>query len=714
MAVYCEVSFPLPLVQTFLYRLPDGLADKVKPGSRVMAPLGQRLIIGYVLEIKHLNQEPDFKVKEISRVLDEQPVFPGSFLKFVQELAVRNITSPGMFLEMAEPPGSRERSELKIVLTERGKAELEKGSLKGRKKAILTLLSGRALSPLYIKRKLKIKEINSLLSFLKKVGLIEVKERLLKKRAKVSTLVSISRQLNLPVGTEGLPEKAWRLVEALVRKEPGGFLLTGSFHRRLEFIFQIIRRYQNDQSYILILVPEIQQIKKWQSLVDKLGTEAVILHSQLSDKTRAEHWKMIESGRARVIFGTRTTLFLPIKPVALIIVDEEQDDLYYQTEGPSFDVREAAEIRALAEEGVLILSSSYPEVSRFFWHKEKGTMIDLGQDNLNYSTVIYKKEIEELLRNELKTEIKTHLDQDGQVFFFINRKGYAGYLFCPGCGFVPRCPKCQIALTLRKKENNLYCRYCGESQTIIEKCPVCGKRLWPGRTHGSQYLQEQLAKFFPDEPLAIVEEGWPKAREERLLKKIESGKIKIVIGTEYVLHRLWTPVFSLAVLINPEVSLNLPDFRAAQTTFITISKVMELVRNEKDSRAVIVTSLLDHQAIRRAAFKNYQNFFEEEVGYRRLLNYPPFSFLADITLSGLSVRTTGRISRELVGKLNERFPQLEIIGPKITRHLWKKQQKEVKLYLRLGHHDQIRELRYFLKDFKLRHPAARLSTKIWQ
>jgi primosomal protein N' (replication factor Y) len=714
MGVYCQVSFPLPLIQTFLYRLPDNLASRVREGSRVIAPLGKRQLTGYVLEILRLIEEPDFEVKEISCLLDERPKFSDSFLEFIKELASRSFTSAGVFLEMAQPPGTGEKSQVKVILTEKGKVELEKGGIRGRKKEILKTLSEGAFSPLYLRRKLKIKEINSLLSTMKKAGLVEVKERILRKEARTLISNTLPRQLNFPVESEGLSEEGTLLVEALNKKEQAEFLLKGPFERRLEFILQIIRRCQNEPGCILILVPEIHQIKKWQPLIDEFRKEAVILHSQLPEKTRAERWKMVESGRARIILGTRTVLFLPVSPVILIVVDEEQDDVYYQTEGPAFDIREAAEIRADAEKGIVVLTSSCPDISRYFRHKEKGTLIDLGEDEIRYSSLFYKKDMDSLLRGELKTEIETHLERGGRVFFFLKRKGYAGFLYCPDCGFVPKCPDCHIALILRKKENDLYCRYCGRSQLLQDKCSVCGQKLRPGRTRGTQYLQEQLANVLPAMPVAVLEERLPEAREERLLKKIEAEKIRVVIGTEYAIHRLWSSVFSLVVLINPEVNLNLPDFRASQTSFITIYKVMELLRNEKDSRAVVVTSLPDHQAISAAVRKNYQSFFDREIGHRQLLNYPPFCFLVDITLSVGSVRATGKVSRELVGKLNQKFPQFELVGPKITRQVWKKQHKEIKLYLKLGRSDQLQRLKCFLKEFRIKNPALRLSVKIWQ
>jgi len=714
MAVYCQVSFPLPLMQTFLYRLPDHLVNSVREGSRVKAPLGRRQLTGFVVEILRLTEEPEFEVKEISCLLEEQQRFSDSFLKFIKEVASRNLASPGVFLEMAQPPGTGERTQIKVVLTEKGKVELGKGGLNGRKKEIMKLLSGGNFSPLYLRRKLKIKEINSLLNSMKKAGLVEIKERILRKRTRAVISDALPRQLSLPVEEEGWAEDGARLVEALNKGEQAEFLLKGPFERRIEFVLKIIRRCQSEPGFVLILVPEIHQIKKWQSVIDEFGKEAVILHSQLPEKTRSERWKMVESGRARILLGTRTVLFLPVSPVILIVVDEEQDDIYYRTEGPAFDIREAAEIRSAAEQGVLVLSSSYPDVSRYFRHKERRTVIDLGEDEVRYTPVFYKKDLDRLLRSELKAEIETHLERGGRVFFFLNRKGYAGYLYCPVCGSVPKCADCQIPLVLRKKEKDLFCRYCERSEPLQDKCSVCGQKLRPGRTRGAQYLQEELAKILPGVPVVMLEEKLPEAREERLIKRIEDGKIGVVIGTEYALHRLRSPVFSLVIVINPEANLNLPDFRASQTTFITIYKVMELVRNEKDSTVIIVTSLPEHQAVSAAVWKDYHYFFEKEIGHRQLLNYPPFCFLVDITLSSGSVRATGKVSRELVGTLGQSFPEFELVGPKITREIWKKQRKEIRLYIRLREGDQVQGLRYFLKEYRAKNPRLRLSIKIWQ
>ncbi|MCI4446020.1 MAG: primosomal protein N' [Candidatus Aminicenantes bacterium] len=714
MDTYCEVSFPLPVIQTFLYRLPEELRPKVKIGSRVLAPLGKRKLIGYVMEIKPLDQELHYKVKEIIKIIEAGPDFSESFVNFIREIAAHSLTSPGLFLEMAEVSGWEEKLVYKVVLTEKGLAEANQTNLnlKREKREVLNLLKGRALTPNFLKRSLKIKNVSSLLDSLKAAGLIEIREKKIKKREINIVPSSWSGQLSLPGMIENRPQPVNRLLEKFSQKESGPYLLFGSFDARREFIEHLFESFIQRQKYCFLLVPEIQHLRKWESLLKIFKEDIVVIHSQLSEKKRWEAWQRVLSGKSRIILGTRSILFIPVQPVSLIILDEEQDDLYYQAERIAFDAREAAWLRAKQEKGLLIFSSSYPEVSHYWQHQKEGTVINVGQRENLYSTVFALSDVDELLRKELKAEVEKRLISGEQVFFLVNRKGYSSHLFCPGCGYVPRCQKCQIVLTL-EKEKELHCRYCGQIIPVYEKCPVCGRKMRTGKIRGSRYWKEKLEELFPGREVALMEEGLNGKKEETLEKKISSGKIQLIIGTEYALPRLGRERFSLVVAINPELNLNLPDFKAAFKTFVNQFKGAELLRNEPESKLVVVSNKPDHPAIREGALMNYQGFFESELEYRHLLNYPPFSYLVGVTISSDSLRASGRFSRLLFNQLNECFPEVEIIGPKITRHIWRKAKKEIKFYLRLNHLEEIQNLRTFLIDFRKAHPAARIYITIW-
>lgn len=702
MSTYCEVLFPLPVFQTFLYHLPDELAARVRVGSMVIAPLGSRKLAGYVLEIKELSQKPEFRVKEIFACPEDQPGLPAIILQFALELSDRSLTAPGLFLEMAELPADRRKTQIKLTITERGLRELLSGRLKGRRGQILSLLTDRQLSPTYIKRKLKAREINSYLKSLSQDGLIEVRERAIKKKPLKIAAAPVLRQLLLPVRPEGLPMDGYLMLEKLESGEGGSFLLTGSLKRRLEFLQKIIEYTWKHHGYVLVLVPEIHRLEKWQPVWQPLSGQAVVWHSQLSDSVRRHNWNQILSGRSRVIFGTRSALFLPFQPLSLLVVDEEQDDLYYQAEGPTFEAREAARIRATLEKSLLIYSSDCPRVSQFYHHRQAQSLVALGEEEKFYRVDYYHQDLRRLLKKELREEINRRLEKGEQIFFLVNRKGYAGYLFCPGCGFVVRCEQCRIAMSLQKKNGELACNYCGQTSQSPASCPVCQGKLRPGRVRGSQYLKELLQEIFPGRKGDVLEEGVGEKESEKIIRRIKSGTSQLVVGTEYALRRLPGGRFSMLFLVNPESSLNLPDFLAGERTLATIYKALDLVRNENNSRVAAVTAGPEPELIVQALARNYERFWEREIEYRRLLNYPPFSYLVELGLDSHSLRSSGRRSRLLLERLRADFPGLELVGPRISRKIWRKEKREVKLMIRVFSEDQLRNLLTSLKGFKQR------------
>ncbi|HRT26014.1 MAG TPA: hypothetical protein P5258_05650, partial [Candidatus Saccharicenans sp.] len=392
--------------------------------------------------------------------------------------------------------------------------------------------------------------------------------------------------------------------------------------------------------------------------------------------------------------------------------DEVQNDLYDQAESPPFDIREGAQIRAKEEGAVLLLSSSMPPVSCYYLSQARGELIDLGQDERHYMCQFSRKDIGRWLQEALLNEVGPGLRAGQKVFFFINRKGYAGYLVCPACGYVPRCPTCQIPLILDKKKNELVCRYCGQSLGQQETCPVCHHPMKPGRIKGSQFLVERLKKLLPDFSLALLEEGEEKPQIEDSLKKIDSGQVQVVVGTDYALPRLQPGSFSMVIVVEPEIGLNLPDFKGAEKTFIRIFKASELLANQSSSKMMIITSMPDQPAIKFGANGDYPGFYQQELEYRRLLRYPPFSLLVSLTLTGQDLRRVAGSGRRLVEELTLKFPGLEIIGPKVKPRLWQKQKKEVRLYLRLEENNALLALHEFLEIFSRNSRQVRLSYRV--
>lgn len=712
MTTYCHLSFPLPVNQTFLYRLPDELKSRVKAGTAVLAPFGPRKIKGYVLEISELPAAPGFQVKDICDVLENWPPFPPVFLNFIQKLAGRSLCSAGLFLELAEGPGRTAEVKEKVIITQKGKDELQSGQLKGKNRQLLEQISQKAFSSAFLKRKLKWRDLNARLKSLELAGLIEIRRKTRRVKSQRISSLAATRQLSLPVGFQGEDNEVSPVFQALAAGEFRRFLLAGDSRKRQEVILKIVRQALESDGYVFILVPEIEQIARWWLEAGQLDNQISIYHSRLSEKKRKENWDKIISGQSRVVIGTRAILFLPVNPVRLMVIDEVQNDLYEQAESLPFDVREGAQIRAKEEGAVLLLSSSTPPVSCYYLSQANGELIDLGQSDRHHLCELSRKEIGRWLSEELLAEVGPELKAGQKAFFFINRKGYAGYLVCPACGYVPRCPTCQIPLILDKKKNELVCRYCEQSLGQLETCPVCHHQLKPGRIKGSQFLVERLKKLLPDFSLALLEEGEEKNQIEDSLKKINSGKVQLVVGTEYALPRLQPGSFSRVIIVEPEIGLNLPDFKAAEKTFVKIFKATELLANQPSSKMIIITSMPDQPAIKFGADGDYPGFYRQELEYRKLLKYPPFSLLVSLTLTGRNLRKVAGTTRCLVEELARRFPSVEIIGPKVKPRVWQKQQKEVRLYLRLRGSDALSAFHDFLEIFSCNSRQIRLSYKI--
>ncbi|HOP59945.1 MAG TPA: primosomal protein N' [Candidatus Saccharicenans sp.] len=712
MTTYCRLSFPLPVNQTFLYRLPEELKGRVRPGTAVLAPFGPRKIKGYVLETTELSASPGFQVKDICGVLENCQVLPPVFLNFVQKLAWRSLSSAGLFLELAEGPARAAEVKEKVIITEKGKEELQSGQLRGKNRQLLEQVNQKAFSPTFLKRKLKWRDLNARLKSLEQAGLIEIKQKVKRVKSQLISPRSLPRQLSLPVDFSEEDSQVSPVFQALAAGEFRRFLLNGESRKRQEVIFKMVRQALEGEGYVFILVPEIEQMARWWSEAEVLGSNVAIYHSRLAEKKRKEIWVRIISGQSRVVIGTRAILFLPVNPVRLIVVDEVQNDLYDQAESPPFDVREGAQIRAKEEGAVLLFSSSTPPVSCYYLSQAKGESIDLGQGERHYICQLSRKDIGRWLQEELLTEVGPGLRAGQKVFFFINRKGYAGYLVCPACGYVPRCPTCQIPLILDKKKNELVCRYCGQSLSQQETCPVCHHPMKPGRIKGSQFLVERLKKLLPDFSLALLEEGEGKQSIEDSLNKLDSGQVQLVVGTDYALPRLQPGSFSMVIVVEPEIGLSLPDFKAAEKTFIRVFKASELLANQASSKMMVITAMPDQPAIKFGTDGDYPGFYRQELEYRQLLKYPPFSLLICLTLTGRNLRKVAGSGRRLVEELALKFPALEIIGPKVKPRLWQKQQKEVRLYLRLEKNDDLLALHEFLAIFSRTSRQARLSYRL--
>lgn len=672
MTLYAEVALPLPLNQTFFYTVPELWKEQAKIGTRVLVPLGERALTGIVINLRKRRLERSVELKEIKEVLDEKPVFSLLFLSFTRKLSDYYYTFWGELLQASLPTSHIVKSKTTTFLTEKGKEALRKEGLSSKERAVLSLLQRRAYTPLFIQRKLGVKNTSSLLSQLERKGFIHILREVKRaKRRKMRSVGTGQSQLEIDFG---LDRDSLEIAEQISQKEGkkifSPFLLFAPKDKREAVYFYLIKNVLAREERALFLVPEISLTKyPLERLKKGLGKNIALLHSQMSERAREVEWQKVQNGEAEVVVGSRSALFSPVSRLGLIIVDEEHDESYYQQESPSYDARRGAWLRAREEKAVLVYGSAKPSVEAFYRAKKGSYLVNMEK---------YKQQrrvftVEEKRRGRgvgqfLRERIEEKLKKEEQVLVFINRRGYAPLLLCSRCSYIPKCIHCDISLTYHKKEERLVCHYCNYSLSKMEVCPECKGRIIKMMGIGIEAVEEELEKFFPQSRVAslVSDEARTRKEQERMIRSFSKGEINILVGTQLLAHQVGLPSVSLVAILYPETLLGFSDFRASQKTFQTISRMMGFCRDDSCGEVIIQTALPSHFSIRASATQDYISFFNQEIKVRRLMNYPPFSHVIGIVFQGKNVRTLAKKSREFSTQIKKRAEDIEVLGPALA------------------------------------------------
>ncbi len=706
MILYAEIVFPLPVDQSFSYLVPEAFRDKAKIGSRAIAPFGQRRLTGFIVSLSQSGPPPEFELKEIVDLLDEEPVFSPALLCLTRKLSDYYYSSWGELLQAALPPSFILKSQAKVSLTEEGRIAIENESLAKEEREILGFLGKRACSLSFLKRKLGAQAVSPLLPRLGRKNLIAFESVVRKPRKKQMLEDSVTQtQLEMDFS---LDSESRQMAERIARRPSEKvfrpFFLFGSFEKREAVYFYLIKKFLAERKKVLILVPEISLT---QSLTEKfqkkLGEKAALLHSRLSRGRREFEWRKIKGGEAEVVVGPRSALFSPLSDLGLIVVDEEHDESFAQHESPCYDARRGAWLRAEEEGAVLIYGSASPSVSDFYRAEKGGYLLRLesepGKKNVE---IVDDRREKRLISQRLKEKIGHRIKKKEQVLVFFNRRGYASFLFCSRCNYIPRCVRCDISLSYHKRDDKLICHYCNYSRPKMETCPECGSRMMRERGIGIEAVEEELRRIFPQNKITSFDTSLSKRAQDKILLRYLRGEIDVLIGTQLLAHQRELPLASLVSILFPEMILALSDYRAGQKTYQTLSQMMRFVKDDS-SEVLIQTALPDHFAIVQAAGGDYDSFYQQELEFRRLMSYPPFSIVAEVLFQGENLRNVARKSREFSALLKSLTKEVEILGPALdivprVRGLYR-----VQLILKAQRKDFLDEaLRKSLRTIKLR------------
>ncbi|HZQ91667.1 MAG TPA: primosomal protein N' [Terriglobales bacterium] len=429
----------------------------------------------------------------------------------------------------------------------------------------------------------------------------------------------------------------------------------------------------------LLLVPEIGLTPAAAAeLAEAFGDQVAILHSALSDDERAEQWRRLRAGDARIAVGTRSAVFAPVRDLALIVVDEEHDSSYKQEETPRYHARDVAIMRGKLGGAAVVLGSATPAMESFHNAREsKYALIQLRQrveqrplpevEIVDMRAAFREAGSEQVVSQRLHAEIAARLERNEQTLVLLNRRGYAPVVLCRACGETVQCKNCAISMTHHLRKMRLECHYCGFTRGVPQTCPRCGSEYVQFLGAGSERLEELLHGLFPQARIARLDRDTVRGRNdfERVLNRMHAGEIDILVGTQMIAKGHDVHGVTLVGILGADHALGFPDFRAAERTFQLLTQVAGRAgRGTTPGKVILQTYFPDHYAIQYAAQHDYPGFFEKEIRFRRWMHYPPFTSVANVLVR------SGKLDEALtitgaVGKWFEarRLPKVRVLGP---------------------------------------------------
>ena len=429
----------------------------------------------------------------------------------------------------------------------------------------------------------------------------------------------------------------------------------------------------------ILLVPEIGLTPAVAAdLHQVFGDEVAILHSALSDRERAEQWHRIKRREARMVVGTRSAVFAPVRDLALIIVDEEHDASYKQEETPRYHARDVAVMRAKMSDAVVVLGSATPSLESYFNAKKNKYALTELPDRVEQrplpevEIVDLRQEFQEtgreqVISRKLTEEIRQRLDRKEQVMVLLNRRGYSPVVLCRTCGKKLECRNCAIALTHHKAERKMVCHYCGYTAPVPKSCVHCDSEYVYFLGTGSEKLEELLHGLFPQARIARLDRDTVRGHEdfERTLNALNEGELDLIVGTQMIAKGHDIHGVTLVGVVGADAALGLPDFRAAERTFQLLTQVAGRAgRGQTPGKVILQTYFQDHYAVQYAARHDFIGFYEKELRFRSWMHYPPYSALANVLIRSGNLDDALRWS----GSLGKWFDQtrhegVRVLGP---------------------------------------------------
>ncbi len=654
---------------TFTYHIPDELLSKVQVGVRVEVPFGKKNIEGFVLEINE-SKPTSYEIKDIQKVLDETPVLNKEMIELGRYLSKKTMTTLMQCYQTMLPTALKAKIGMEVP------KKYQSFIIIKEENPVLTSSKQKEIyEKVKIENEVLKKELldisSSSLKTLIEKGILE------EKKVEMYRLEDSTLKKDISYELSDQQKNAITIIEkSFSTFQP--FLLHGvTGSGKTEVYIQLIAKIIAQKKEAILLVPEISLTPQIvQIFKQRFGKKVAILHSGLSNGEKFDEWRKIERGEVFIAIGARSAIFAPFTHLGIIIIDEEHSSTYKQENAPRYHTIDVALFRAQKKQIPVVFGSATPSIESYTRAKMGiYTLIEM-KDRINHSLplielVDMKKEIQKgnsILSENLRMKIKNCLEKKEQIILLLNRRGYATIVSCKECGYTQKCPNCDIPLTFHKRENSMFCHYCGFKTKKLRKCPECKSEKINEYGLGTERLEQIVRDEFQIPVLRMdVDTTRKKGAHEKIIKQFQEKEASILIGTQMIAKGLDFSNVTLVGVINGDASLNIPDFRSAERTFSLLSQVAGRAgRGDKKGEVIIQGFNIDHYSIQKARLHDYIGFYEEELQIRKTLSYPPYCNLCLIKLSSSNLDLLIRESEKIVFFLRTKLKNMTILGPSMA------------------------------------------------
>lgn len=659
----------------FTYKVPLELRDKIEVGHRVKINfgLGKKVIDGFVIELFDELQEKIPNIKEIKSLGDEEPLFTQDdvrIINFIREKYLSPyIDAIRLFIPKGVTKGVSHKEKVVLYLgNEIKESKYEKEPYLNIYEIVKENQGVYSKTQLSKEFNISLSSINTLINNNHIICKNEVVDRYNNKEYNYYK----KRDLNI---------EQQKVVNDIVFSRSLVHLIKGvTGSGKTEVYMNLVSNVISQGKSAIILVPEIgltpQMVERFKG---RFGRDVAVFHSKLSEGERYDEWHRVKSGKVKLAVGARSALFLPFENLGMIVIDEEHEGTYKSESDPKYNAKEVAEFMANIKFAKLILGSATPSIETYVrvlkeeikLHELKSRADGAGMPEIH--VVDMRDELisgnRSMFSKKLRNYMNEALAKKEQIILFLNRRGFSTFVSCRKCGYVFKCPNCDISLTYHSRGNFLACHYCGNRQNVVNVCPKCKSKYVKYFGIGTEKVEEEISREFQGAKVIRMDLDTTRKKDsyELIYNKFKNGEADILIGTQMVTKGLDFPNVTVVGVIAADMSLNIPDYRCGEKTFQILTQVSGRAgRGKKAGNVIVQTYLPQNYSLRFTKEYNYEGFFKEEVALRKAMRYPPFSNILLINISSKNeeiliknIQSIGIILRNKI----KNSDKIEIMGP---------------------------------------------------